>query len=104
MFEAKPIPDQEEIAEHEGLLKTLPQIQLVSDSNVSLMIVFPFVFSSTFYFLLFISILFLILVLWTWKCGLLIWPTLFIVKIFFSILLCHLFFTVPPLDLCKWYN
>lgn len=35
MFEAKPTPDQEQIAEHEHLLKTLPQIQMVSDSNVS---------------------------------------------------------------------
>lgn len=35
MFEAEATPDQEQIAEYEGLLKTIPQIQMGSDSNVS---------------------------------------------------------------------
>lgn len=35
MFEGNPTSDQEKIAEYEGLLKTIPQIQMVSDDNVS---------------------------------------------------------------------
>lgn len=51
MFEGNPRSDHDEIAAYEGLLKGIPQIQLVSNDDVSNRVAILFVYIKQFVFM-----------------------------------------------------